>query len=128
MSDMEVEHLEINEESRDKKFVDKVMEVLRNNYSNSYYDVGEFAEALGVSRSLLNKKLQSLMGQSANQLIRTYRLKLAHELILQNRVTRNMNVSEIAFQVGFNDSKYFTRCFTKQFGVNPSTLLRENDK
>ena len=75
---MEVEHLEINEESRDKKFVDKVMEVLRNNYSNSYYDVGEFAEALGVSRSLLNKKLQSLMGQSANQLISTYRLKLAH--------------------------------------------------
>lgn len=128
INDMKVEHLEIEEESRDKKFVDKVMEVLRDNYSNSYFEVGEFAEALGVSRSLLNKKLQSLMGQSANQLMRTYRLKLAYELILKNRTTRNMNVSEISFQVGFNDSKYFTRCFTKQFGVNPSTVLKGENK
>lgn len=124
INDMKVEHLEIEEDSRDKKFVDRVMEVLRDNYSNSYFEVGEFAEALGVSRSLLNKKLQSLMGQSANQLMRTYRLKLAYELIVKNRTTRNMNVTEIAFQVGFNDSKYFTRCFTKQFGVNPSTVMK----
>ncbi|MDE6078325.1 MAG: helix-turn-helix transcriptional regulator, partial [Muribaculaceae bacterium] len=84
----------------------------------------EFAEALGVSRSLLNKKLQSLMGQSANQLIRTYRLRTAYELIVKNRKTRSMNVTEIAFQVGFNDSKYFTRCFTKQYGVAPSAVLK----
>ncbi len=128
VSDMQVDHLEINEDSRDKKFVNKVMEVLKENYTNSYYEVGEFAEALGVSRSLLNKKLQSLMGQGANQLMRMYRLKVAHELILQNQGTKNMNVSEIAFQVGFNDSKYFTRCFTKQFGVNPSVLLRGTSK
>lgn len=124
ITDMDVEQLEINEESRDKKFVNKVMEVLKENYTNSYFEVGEFAEALGVSRSLLNKKLQSLMGQSANQLVRTYRLKRAHELILLNRTTKNLNVSEIAFQVGFNDSKYFTRCFTKHFGVNPSVVLK----
>ena len=124
IDDMKVEHLEIEEDSRDKKFTDRVMEVLRDNYSNSYFEVAEFAEALGVSRSLLNKKLQSLMGQSANQLVRTYRLKLAYELILKNRTTHNMNVSEIAFQVGFNDSKYFTRCFTKQYGITPSGLMK----
>lgn len=124
VSDMQVDHLEIKEESRDKKFVNKVMEVLKDNYTNSYYEVGEFADALGVSRSLLNKKLQSLMGQGANQLMRMYRLKVAHELIMQNQGTKNMNVSEVAFQVGFNDSKYFTRCFTKQYGVNPSVLLK----
>ncbi len=124
IDDMKVEHLEIEEESRDRKFVDKVMEVLRDNYSNSYFEVAEFAEALGVSRSLLNKKLQSLMGQSANQLIRTYRLRTAYELIVKNRKTRSMNVTEIAFQVGFNDSKYFTRCFTKQYGVAPSAVLK----
>ncbi len=127
IDDMKVEHLEIEEESRDKKFADRVMEVLRDNYANSYFEVGEFAEALGVSRSLLNKKLQSLMGQSANQLMRTYRLKLAYELILKNRSTHNMNISEIAFQVGFNDSKYFTRCFTKQYGITPSYLMKEDD-
>ena len=127
-ADMEVEHLEINEESRDKKFVNKVMEVLKENYTNSYYEVGEFADALGVSRSLLNRKLQSLLGQGANQLMRTYRLKVAYGLIMKNQGTKNMNVSEVAFQAGFNDPKYFTRCFTQQYGMNPSVLLKMESK
>ena len=124
IKDMEVEKLNIPTESRDKKFVDQVMEVVHNNYKNAYFDVGDFAEALGVSRSLLNKKLQSLIGESANQLMRSYRMKIAKELILKNRSTRDMNISEIAFSVGFNDSKYFTRCFTKQYGISPSAMLK----
>ena len=103
--------------------MDQVMKVIAENYRNSYFEIGDFAEALGVSRSLLNKKLQSLAGQSAGQLLRAFRLKTAHELILRNRRTRAMNISEIAYEVGFNDSKYFTRCFTKHFGINPSALM-----
>jgi len=123
---LEVESLNISEESRDKKFMDQVMKVVYDNYRNSYFEIGDFAEALGVSRSLLNKKLQSLVGQSAGQLLRSFRLKTAHELIVRNRKTRAMNISEIAYEVGFNDSKYFTRCFTKHFNINPSTLMNEN--
>lgn len=122
---LEVESLNISEESRDKKFMDQVMKVITDNYRNSYFEIGDFAEALGVSRSLLNKKLQSLVGQSAGQLLRSFRLKTAHELIVRNRKTRAMNISEIAYEVGFNDSKYFTRCFTKHFNINPSTLMNE---
>ena len=120
---MDVTTLEIAGESRDKKFMDHVMETVRNNYKNSYFEVGDFAESLGISRSLLNKKLQSLMGQSAGQLVRNYRLNMARELILRNRETRAMNISEIAYEVGFNDSKYFTRCFTRQYNVTPSAML-----
>lgn len=126
--DMNVEDLNIEGESRDKKFMDQVMEVIKNNYKNSYFDVGDFAESLGVSRSLLNKKLQSLIGQSAGQFVRTYRMNIAHELILKNRRTKAMNISEIAYEVGFNDAKYFTRCFSKQFNVPPSTLLNGEDE
>ncbi len=126
MTDMDAEQLRMKEESVDKKFVDKVLEVMRDNYQNSYFEVGDFAEALGVSRSLLNKKLQNILGESPNQFIRSYRLKMAREMILKNRKTRIMNISEIAFEVGFNDSKYFTRCFTKEFGMNPSTMLKED--
>ena len=122
-SDMDVGSLRINEESRDKKFMEQVMTVVKENYKNSYFEVGDFAEALGISRSLLNKKLQSLAGQSAGQLMRSYRMNLAREMIIQNRRTRAMNISEIAYEVGFNDSKYFTRCFTKQFGVLPSAFM-----
>lgn len=115
--------LDIAAESRDKKFVDQVMETIKQNYRNSYFEVGDFAEALGISRSLLNKKLQSLLGQSAGQLVRNYRLNMARELIMKNRETRAMNISEIAYEVGFNDSKYFTRCFTRQFNITPSGML-----
>ena len=115
--------LNIDEESRDSKFMRQVMEILASNYNNSYFDVSDFSEAIGISRSLLNKKLQSLTGQSTVHLIRTYRLNIAKEIILKNRETRTMNISEIAYEVGYNDSKYFTKCFMKQFGVTPSAML-----
>lgn len=121
---METEALNIPEETGDKKFIDRIMEVVEANYKNSYFEVGDFAEALGVSRSLLNKKMSSLLGESPNQFVRNYRLKIAKALLEKNRDTKMMNVSEIAFEVGFNDSKYFTRCFTKQYGVSPSSLLK----
>ena len=101
----------------------QVMQVVKESYRNSYFEVGDFAEALGISRSLLNKKLQSLAGQSAGQLLRNYRMNLARELLERNRKTRAMNISEIAYEVGFNDAKYFTRCFSKHFGVTPSSVL-----
>lgn len=69
--------------------------------------------------------MQSLTGQSAGQFIRNYRLNLARELLLKNKVNRTMNISEIAYEVGFNDPKYFTRCFTKHFNVTPSSLLED---
>ncbi|MCM1503920.1 MAG: response regulator [Muribaculum sp.] len=125
-TDMDVSSLNIDDESRDKKFMDQVMAVVRDNYKNSYFEVGDFAEALGISRSLLNKKLQSLVGQSAGQLMRSYRMNLARELLVRNRRTRTMNISEIAYEVGFNDSKYFTRCFTKQFGEPPSAFMADS--
>lgn len=125
-TDMDVTSLNIDDESRDKKFMDQVMAVVKDNYKNSYFEVGDFAEALGISRSLLNKKLQSLVGQSAGQLMRSYRMNLARELIIRNRRTHTMNISEIAYEVGFNDSKYFSRCFTKHFGEPPSTFMADS--
>lgn len=121
--DMDVNVLNMEEESGDKKFLNQVMEVIKENYKNSYFEVSDFSEAVGVSKSLLNKKMQSLIGQSAGQFIRNYRLNIARELILKNRETKNMNIAEVAYEVGFNDPKYFTRCFTKQFNVTPSAIL-----
>lgn len=122
-SGMKTEELNMDSESRDKRFMDQVMEVLKSNYKNSHFDVGDFAEALGVSRTLLNSKLTNLAGQSAVTLIRSYRMTIAKEMIMRNRVTRRYNISEIAYEVGFNDSKYFTRCFTRHFGIPPSAMM-----
>lgn len=122
---MTTEELNIAEESQDEKFLKKALDIVKSNYKDTSYEVSNFVEDLGISKSLVNKKMQMLTGQSAGQFIRTYRLNLAHELIVKNH--HNMNISEIAYEVGFNDPKYFTRCFTKHFGTTPSALTR-NDK
>jgi CheY-like chemotaxis protein/AraC-like DNA-binding protein/nitrogen-specific signal transduction histidine kinase len=120
---MDVELLHIEESSKDKKFLDRVMQVVKENYKNPDYDIDDFVAAMGISRSLLYKKIQVLTGQSAGYFIRNYRLNAAYELIQQNRKTHNMNISDIAYSVGFNDPKYFTRCFTKFFHATPSKLM-----
>ena len=125
---MDVDALNMEEESGDKKFLNRIMDVIKENYKNSYFEVSDFCEAAGVSKSLLNKKLQSLVGQSAGQFIRNYRLNIARELLLKNRENKSMNIAEIAYEVGFNDPKYFTRCFTKYFNTTPSSLLNEREE
>ena len=121
--EMSVDTLEISEESNDKKFMDKVLEMVKENYQNSNFEVTDFAENMGVSKSLLNKKLKALSGKSVGEFIRIYRLNLAYNMILQNKKTKNKNIADIAYEVGFNDPKYFTRCFSRQFNITPSKLL-----
>ena len=122
---MDTSALDIDEESMDKKFIDKAMKVIKENYPNPDFDVTEFIEAMGVSRSLLHKKLKNLTGQSASRFMRIYRLNIARGLIIRNRATHTLNISEIAYEVGFNDPKYFTRCFTKHYGTQPSVFMEE---
>ena len=115
--------LQMDEDSRDSKFLNSVMEVIENHYTDSEFDVEGFASAMNISKTLLNQKLQSLAGQSIAKFVSNYRLKKAYALIQVNKNSRNMNVSEIAYEVGFNDPKYFSRCYQKKYGVLPSASL-----
>lgn len=123
VDNMSVDTLDISEESNDKKFMDRVLVVMKEHYQNSYFEVSDFADTVGVSKSLMNKKLKALSGKSAGEFIRIYRLNLAYNIILQNKKTKNKNIADIAYEVGFNDPKYFTRCFSRQFNITPSKLL-----
>lgn len=108
-------------ETRDEKFVTKALDTVREMYKDPDLDVTAFCSAMGMSKTLLNNRLQETIGQSIGQFIRTYRLSIAREMLLNNNETHSMNISEIAYEVGFNDPKYFTRCFSKEFGVAPSS-------
>ena len=103
-----------------KPFMERVMEIMEANYMDSEFGVQEFCDALGMSRTVVSKHLNSEVGIPAGQFIRNYRLNMAKELFSSK--TGNRNVTEIAYAVGFNDPKYFTRCFTKMFGVSPSAF------
>ena len=101
-----------------RPLMERVMVLMEQNYMNSEFGVQEFCEALGMSRSVASKHLNAEAGMPVGQFIRNYRLNMAKELLSEK--TGNRNITEIAYKVGFNDPKYFTRCFTKMFGVNPS--------
>ena len=101
-----------------KPFMERVVEIMEQHYMDSEFGVQEFCDALGMSRSVASKHLNAEAGLPAGQFIRNYRLNMAKELLSSK--TGNRNITEIAYAVGFNDPKYFTRCFTKMYGVSPS--------
>ena len=103
-----------------KPFMERVMAIMEQHYMDSEFGVQEFCDALGMSRSVVSKHLNAEAGLPAGQFIRNYRLNMAKELL--SAKTGNRNITEIAYAVGFNDPKYFTRCFTKMYGVSPSAF------
>jgi ligand-binding sensor domain-containing protein/AraC-like DNA-binding protein len=105
----------------DVPFMERMMALLEKNYQNSEFGVNEMCSELGVSRSVLGKRLNEEAGMAAAQFLRHYRLGIAYKLLTQE--DSNKNVADVAFMVGFNDPKYFTRCFTKEYGFPPSKLV-----
>lgn len=103
---------------RTRPFMEEVMETMERNYTNPDFGVQELCERLGMPRDMVSRKLKAEVGQSTAKFIRNYRLDIARTLLVDNPANRN--ITEIAYQVGFNDPKYFTRCFTNHFGVPPT--------
>lgn len=102
--------------SVDQEFLQKLSEIINEHIPDSSFSVEVLAENLAVSRSLLFKKLHSLVGESPSELIKRTKLNKAAKLI-ENNVD---NISQIALEVGFSNPSYFAECFKKQFSVAPS--------
>lgn len=100
----------------DEKFIDKALHVVKEHIADADFSVEDFAREMCVSRSLLHKKLTAITGLSANEFILSLRMKKALALLNSN----SKSISEIAYLVGFNDPKYFSKCFKKFYGRSPS--------
>lgn len=122
-----VEPKRITLTSADESFMQKAMESVENNMSNAAYTVEELGRDVAMSRMQLYRKLKALTDLSANEFIRTMRLKRAAQLLEQKQLT----IAEVTYEVGFNDLPYFRECFKKMFGVTPSEYtknpLKENN-
>ncbi|MCX7987605.1 MAG: helix-turn-helix transcriptional regulator, partial [Bacteroidales bacterium] len=103
----------------DEKFIEKALHVVKAHIADGDFSVEDFAKEMCVSRSLLHKKLTAITGLSANEFILSLRMKKALALLNSN----DKSISEIAYQVGFNDPKYFSKCFKKFYGHSPSEYL-----
>lgn len=113
---MPIEPSQVTVTSVDEAFLAKALETVEAHLGNVAFDVSVFSKEMGMSQSNLLRKLKALTGLSVIEFIRSIRLKRAASLIKQ----RSGGIEEIAFEVGFNDPSYFSRCFKKQFGVAPS--------
>jgi signal transduction histidine kinase/DNA-binding response OmpR family regulator len=109
--------------SVDEKFLEKIQLVLEKEFSNASFSSDDFANAVGMSRMQLHRKLKSLLGVTATEFLRNERLKTAAKLLKEG----NGNISEIAYSVGFNDLSYFAKCFKEVYSVTPTEYLNKKD-
>ncbi|UCH96264.1 MAG: response regulator [Candidatus Aminicenantes bacterium] len=108
---------EIPASSLDETFYQEVQDMIEENLSDPDFNVEVLSQKLVMGRSTLYRKILALTGETPTQWIRSYRLKRAAELLKAG----TGNVTEVAFEVGFSSSPYFTRCFKEKFHRLPST-------
>ncbi|MFQ5632659.1 MAG: response regulator, partial [bacterium] len=105
--------------SIDEKFLERAMAVVEEHISEAGFDVETFGRKVGMSRKHLHRKLKALTDQAPREFIRTLRLQRAAQLLEKHAG----NVTEIAYEVGFNSLSHFARAFKEQFGVLPKDFV-----
>ncbi|MBA0882698.1 hybrid sensor histidine kinase/response regulator transcription factor [Flavobacterium undicola] len=120
---LEVNPKEITITSIDEQLIEKALGYMEKNMDNPDYSVQQFSQDLGMDRTVLYKKMQSITGLAPSEFIRSIRLKRAAQLLIQGQYP----VAEVAEKVGFNTQKYFSKYFKEAFGVSPSKYA-QNEK
>ncbi len=100
--------------SPDQKFLQKAIDVVEIHISDSELDIEKFAVEVGLSRMQLYRKLHALTDMTVKEFIRNIRLKRAAQLLIQD----SMNITEIAYAVGFKDVSHFGKCFRQVYGIS----------
>ncbi len=107
---------EITVSSLDEELLKKAFKIVEENISNEQFDIPFFCSELGVSRTMLFTKIKAWTNFTPNEFIHEIRMKRAAQLLEQNKI----NISQISYKVGFNNPKYFSKCFQKKYGETPT--------
>ncbi|HYO20975.1 MAG TPA: two-component regulator propeller domain-containing protein [Flavisolibacter sp.] len=108
-------------ESADEKFMQQVLAVIEKNMSNPEFSVEELSKQVFMDRVALYRRLFALSGKPPVEFIRSLRIERAAQLLVRGDLT----IAEVAYEVGFNNPKYFSRVFKQQFDMLPSTYQAE---
>lgn len=119
---LEINPSEITITSLDEQFLAKAIRLTEENMADADFSVEKLSSLLAMHRTHLYKKLLSITGKTPLEFIRTIRLKRAAQYLLQSQ----LYVSEIAYQVGFNSPKLFSRQFKEAFGMTPREYQQNN--
>lgn len=105
---------------KEDAFIAKLQTAIEEHLDDENFGIQELCKALGMSRSQLHLKIKALTDRSTSHYIRGFRLMRAREMFH----TTNLNVTEVAFEVGFRDVAYFSRSFSAEFGLSPRDYLK----
>ncbi len=108
----------------DERFITKITSIIEKNMSNPDFSVTMLSEIAGVSRGHLYNKIVSITGDTPTYLIRVMRIKRAAQYLEKSQLT----VSEVAYKVGFNEPKYFSKYFKDEYGVLPTKYIKQQKK
>ncbi|MBD0403809.1 helix-turn-helix domain-containing protein [Flammeovirga sp. EKP202] len=100
----------------DQQFLDKMYQIILTEIDNPNFSVEQLEKKMGMSHANFYRKVKLLTGKTAKNVMQDFRMKEASRLLR----TKKYRVSEVAYMTGFNDPKYFTKCFKKQYGELPS--------
>lgn len=104
---------------RQKYFAENFLKHTYTHLADSNFSIISLSAGLGVSRTQLYRKTMALTGRAPGSFIRDVKMHKARCLLSM----KNLNISEIALEVGFNNSSYFTKCFQNRFGILPSRMI-----
>jgi AraC-like DNA-binding protein len=106
----------------EEKFLTQLMNFVEKIWQSTSFNVKKLSNSLGYSKSQVYRKLTALTGMSANSFMRDFRLQRAL-ILLHNQ---KGNISEIAFETGFNSPAYFSKCFYSKYGILPSKYIQQH--
>ncbi|WP_159518154.1 hybrid sensor histidine kinase/response regulator transcription factor [Sunxiuqinia indica] len=110
--------------SLDEIFLKEAVDSVQKNLDNSNFDVEAFSNDLKMSANQVYRKIKALTGQTAKEFIRSQRLKIAANMLVQ----RKRSISEVIYMVGFTSPSYFTRCFKEFYGCTPKEYIDKNSE
>jgi DNA-binding response OmpR family regulator len=109
--------------STEDKLLDKILEICNRHLADSDFNVDRMSGNLNMSRAQLHRKVHAITGHAPMELLQTIRLKKAALLFESGE----RNISQVAYQVGFNNMSYFAKCFRRLYKMNPSAYLKSRN-
>ena len=106
----------------DEMLMERVMKVVNEHMSDSDFSVETLCNEVGISRAQLHRKMKAMTGLPVSEFIRNIRLEQAVRLLKEQKI----NVTQVAYTVGFSNLAHFSTVFRKQFGVSPSEYIEQN--
>lgn len=109
--------------SEDEKLLEKLVEIMEENLGDENFNVNKMCQMVHLSHMHFIRKVKQLTGKKPIDLLKSYRMKKAKDLLS----TSDLTISEIAYKVGFSLPNSFSRAFKKEYGVTPTSFAKQKE-